>query len=231
VEAFGKSDELRNFCNLVIVSGHVDRAKSTDQEEQAQIDKMYALVERYHLEESMRWLEMETDKNRVGEMYRLMADHRGIFVQPALFEAFGLTVLEAMISGLPTVATRYGGPLEIIENGVSGYHINPNNHAEVADIILPIVRGDGHEDRWERVSRGGVERVLEKYTWDLHAAELIKLAKIYGFWNYVSQDNTRPLKRYVDTLYQLLYRPMAARLLERHGVRPAPHGAAVLSGQ
>ena len=38
------------------------------------------------------------------------ADGRGAFVQPALYEAFGLTVVEAMTCGLPTFATNCGGP-------------------------------------------------------------------------------------------------------------------------
>jgi hypothetical protein len=57
---------------------------------------------------------------------------RGAFIQPALFEAFGLTVIEAMVSGLPTFATCYGGPLEIIEHGSSGFHIDPNHGAKSA---------------------------------------------------------------------------------------------------
>lgn len=54
---------------------------------------------------------------------RSAADTRGAFVQPALYEAFGLTVIEAMTCGLPCFATNRGGPAEIIKNGLSGYHI------------------------------------------------------------------------------------------------------------
>jgi glycogen synthase len=45
--------------------------------------------------------------------------------QPALYEAFGLTVVEAMTCGLPTFATCNGGPSEIIKHGKSGFHIDP----------------------------------------------------------------------------------------------------------
>jgi sucrose synthase len=72
-------------------------------------------------------------KNRVrnGELYRMVADTRGAFVQPALYEAFGLTVIEAMTCGLPTFATCNGGPSEIIKHGKSGFHINPYHGSEV----------------------------------------------------------------------------------------------------
>jgi hypothetical protein len=42
-----------------------------------------------------------------------LADKRGAFVQPAIYEAFGLTVVEAMSCGLPTFATICGGPAEV----------------------------------------------------------------------------------------------------------------------
>ena len=61
----------------------------------------------------MRWLGTRLEKNLAGELYRHVADRRGIFVQPARFEAFGLTIIEAMASGLPVFATCYGGPREI----------------------------------------------------------------------------------------------------------------------
>ena len=68
---------------------------------------------------------MQPEKKRAGEPYRCVADRGGVFVQPALFEAFGLTVIEAMSSGLPTFAICLGGPLEIIEDGVSGFRVAP----------------------------------------------------------------------------------------------------------
>lgn len=81
--------------------------------------------------------------NRNGELYRLIADSRGAFVQPALYEAFGLTVIEAMTSGLPTFATSNGGPAEIIEDRVSGFHIDPYHGAAAADIIADFFQRYG----------------------------------------------------------------------------------------
>ncbi|WP_370528818.1 MULTISPECIES: glycosyltransferase [unclassified Tychonema] len=60
---------------------------------------------------------MRLSKSLSGEIYRVIADGQGIFVHPALFEAFGLTILEAMITGIPTFGTQFSGPLEIIQDG------------------------------------------------------------------------------------------------------------------
>lgn len=60
------------------------------------------------------------------------ADRRGLFVQPALVEAFDLTVIAAMTSGLPVFAKRHGGPLEITQHGTSGFHIDPDDGASAA---------------------------------------------------------------------------------------------------
>ena len=49
-----------------------------------------------------------------ADMVMHCADKHGAFVQPALYEAFGLTVVEAMSCGLPTFATIKGGPAEVI---------------------------------------------------------------------------------------------------------------------
>ena len=63
------------------------------------------------------------------------ADNKGAFVQPALYEAFGLTVVEAMTCGLPVFATNKGGPAEIIVDGESGFHIDPNHGEQAADTM------------------------------------------------------------------------------------------------
>ncbi|KAL0356405.1 UNVERIFIED_CONTAM: Sucrose synthase 6 [Sesamum radiatum] len=134
-EWYGKNKRLRNLVNLVIVGGFFDPSKSKDREEMAEIKKMHSLIERYQLKGQIRWIAAQTDRYRNSELYRCIADTKGAFVQPALYEAFGLTVIEAMNCGLPTFATNQGGPAEIIVDGVSGFHIDPNNGDESSNKI------------------------------------------------------------------------------------------------
>jgi len=210
VEWYGTCPELREQANLVVVAGHIDPARSSNEEEYQQIRKMHQLMDQYQLDGEIRWLGMYLDKAFAGELYRAIADSGGAFVQPALFEAFGLTVIEAMSTGLPTFATSFGGPLEIIEDDVSGFHINPNHGSEsarrMADFFA-LCRKDPAE--WQRISEGACARVDARYTWKGYAERLMTLSRVYGFWHYVTDLERDELRRYLEMFYSLQYRPLA----------------------
>ncbi len=213
VEWYGQSPQLREAANLVLVAGHVDASLSGDREEREQIARMHELMDQYELDGQVRWLGLQLDKNMAGELYRYIADHRGAFVQPALFEAFGLTVIEAMSTGLPTFATRYGGPLEIIENGISGFHIEPNHGDQAAQLMADFfARAAESPQYWEQISSNALERIRQRYTWDLYAERMMTLSRIYGFWNYVTNLERGETRRYLEMFYALQYRPLAEKI-------------------
>jgi sucrose synthase len=156
-------------------------------------------------------------KDQTGEIYRIIADRRGAFIQPALFEGFGLTVLEAMRSGLPVFATLYGGPFEIIQDQISGFHINSVNGKESTQKILDfILRWKENPKIWERISSRAIQRVDTAYNWDLYAKNLMSLSKIYTFWKYSSNIEMEEMGAYLDVLYHLLYKPRANGILKAH---------------
>ena len=210
---YGSSPRLRELANLVVVGGYVTPEESRDHEEQAQIRQMHALMDRHRLDGQMRWLGVRLEKNMSGEMYRFIADCRGVFVQPALFEAFGLTIIEAMASGLPTFATRYGGPLEIIRHNTSGFHIDPNNGTASTDLIADFFEQCRENPRkWQDISDGALARVEAHYTWKQYAERMMTLSRIYGFWKFISDLEREGNARYLHMFYQLQFRPLAAQL-------------------
>jgi len=148
-ECFGKSQELQEHCNLILVAGKLRVEESGDNEERDEIVKLYRIIDEYNLHGKIRWLGVRLSKTDSGEIYRVIADRQGVFVQPALFEAFGLTILEAMISGLPTFATQFGGPLEIIQDKFNGFYINPTHLEETAEKIIEFVsKCDQNPNYW-----------------------------------------------------------------------------------
>ena len=85
-------------------------------------------------------------------------------MQPAVYEAFGLTVVEAMTCGLPTFATCHGGPAEIIEDGLSGFHIDPYHPDLVATLLIDFFeRCQKDPGYWDEISNGGLQRIYERY--------------------------------------------------------------------
>ncbi len=217
VEWYGKSEKMRELANLVVVAGHIDPNESSDREEQDQIQKMHQLMDEYQLDGHVRWLGKHLEKNMAGELYRCIADKRGAFIQPALFEAFGLTVIEAMACGVPTFATQYGGPLEIIEDNISGFHLDTNNvDASTETIVNFLNQCKDDKGYWEKISKGGIERIESRYTWKLYAERMMTLSRVYGFWKYVTNLERDETRRYLEMFYGLQYRPLADTVRKDH---------------
>ena len=83
-----------------------------------------------------------------------------IFVLPSLREAFGLVILEAMITGLPVIASKVGGIPEIINNK-NGLLVESENPEKLANTLLDLI---AHPDRCKKLSAYGQKTVLEKFT-------------------------------------------------------------------
>ncbi|XP_028800601.1 sucrose synthase 6 isoform X1 [Neltuma alba] len=207
VEWYGKNKRLRNLVNLVIVGGFFDPSKSKDREEMEEIKKMHALIDKYQLSGQFRWIAAQTNRHRNGELYRCIADTKGAFVQPALYEAFGLTVIEAMNCGLPTFATNQGGPAEIIVDGISGFHIDPLHGDEssnkIADFFETCKTDSTH---WNKISSAGLRRINECYTWEIYANRLLNMGSTYTFWRKMNKEQKEAKQRYIHMFYNLLFK-------------------------
>ena len=207
VEAYGQDTALQQVANLIVVTRTLREERVTDHEEMQELKKMYQLIEGYNLHGKMRWVE-NTSRETGAEFYRIVADHGGVFVQPALFEAFGLTVLESMVSGLPTFATQFGGPMETIQDGVNGFWINPTQPERVSGPILDFFnkcRGDkGH---WQKLSQAGIDRVNSSYTWRLYSKKLIRAANLYRLWNFAEHGkDKRKMDQYCDLIFHRIFK-------------------------
>src|SRR5690606_37007057 len=106
----------------------------------------------------------------VAQFYRIAAASGGVFVNPALTEPFGLTLIEAAASGLPIVATEDGGPRDIMRNCNNGILVDPLEPASISDALLSLLKD---RQRWEQAQRNGLQGVAEHYSWKAHAARYI----------------------------------------------------------
>jgi len=63
-----------------------------------------------------------------------------VFVMPSLMEGLGLSVMEAQACGIPVVASKVGGLIDLIEDGVSGYLVLSNDSTALAIRIIEVLR-------------------------------------------------------------------------------------------
>lgn len=69
-----------------------------------------------------------------------------------------------MTSGLPTFATCHGGPAEIIEHGVSGFHVDPFHPDQAAAILTDFFEQYKKDPSyWDKISDGGLRRIHERF--------------------------------------------------------------------
>ena len=92
-----------------------------------------------------------------------------IFVLPSLAEGISNTILEAMASGLPIIATAVGGNPELVEDGVTGSLVPAANPVALAEAIKPYVidrelaRHRGHANRRTAQARFSMEAMVNSY--------------------------------------------------------------------
>ena len=96
-----------------------------------------------------------------------------VFTLPSGGEAFGMTLLEAMASGVPVIASNSGACPEVVGN--AGILFSRGNHIELAKKILRL----SHEkELLRKLSETGLKRVKETFSWEDKIDQYLRLYKI-----------------------------------------------------
>lgn len=98
--------------------------------------------------------------------------HASFLVLPSLSEAFPLTALEAMASGIPVLASRVGVLPDLIEPHQCGLVFTPGQAAELSQRIQTLA---SDPEMARRMGHNGRETVLRKFTWNAVILELVRL--------------------------------------------------------
>ena len=166
IQAYGEDKELQMMANLAIFAGIRKDIDAMEDNERDVLTRMLLMMDKYDLYGKMAIPKKHDFDYEVPALYRVAAEKRGVFVNPALTEPFGLTLLEASATGLPIVATNDGGPNDIVGNCSNGILIDPTNPSAISTALRKIL---ADRQLWDDYSKNGIMNVHKHYTWDSHA--------------------------------------------------------------
>jgi glycogen synthase len=111
----------------------------------------------------IRWINAMLPVEEVVQLY----SHAAVFVCPSIYEPFGIINLEAMACGTPVVASRVGGIPEVVQDGETGWLVEPGDPAALAGALQAVLADPA---RARRMGEAGRRRVEAHFSWDRIAA-------------------------------------------------------------
>ncbi|MEP2774508.1 MAG: HAD family hydrolase [Luteolibacter sp.] len=164
VRAFAGNEWLRNNANLIVIGGNRDKLDKLPPGTR----KVWMELLRTFDDANLYGVAAYPKKHLAPEVagfYRWASERKGVFVNPAFTEPFGLTLLEAAAAGLPLVATHDGGPRDIIANCKNGTLVDPLNDEEMGNAIAAIL---SDPKKHKKLSETGHAEVRKNYAWEAH---------------------------------------------------------------
>jgi sucrose-phosphate synthase len=194
LEVYGESAALQRAANLVIVAGTRDDIRDMGSRPQEVLTDLLLSIDSYDLYGRVAYPKHH-QSNDVPVLYRLAAASAGVFINPALTEPFGLTLIEAAASGLPIVATEDGGPRDITGNCDNGYLVDPLDKSAIEKALLKIL---SDSSAWRTLAKNGIKGVRRHYSWEAHVEQY--LDAVHAIVNRAEPPVRKPLRQR-PTLY------------------------------
>ena len=157
VDIFAETPGLAERANLAVVAGLREGVEDGPPEQAAVHRALLAAVDRHDLWGRVA-LPKRHEPSDIAGLYALAARGRGVFVNPALTEPFGLTLLEAARAGLPVVATSRGGPPDIVSWIGHGAVADPEDRAAFGAAITRLL---AEPAAWSEASANAAARAPE----------------------------------------------------------------------
>ena len=164
--AYVRDPDLQARANLVILAGQHIHASG---EERDNLEHLLGVTASHGLGRRVA-IPAAHDAQDVAALYACAA-RGGVFVNPALHEPFGLTLIEAAAAGVPVVATENGGPREIVGEIGHGELVDPRDEQDIAKAIGGIVFHPKRQAALSNAARTGAHR----YCWDRYARRSVDI--------------------------------------------------------
>ena len=154
------------MANLAVFAGIRKDINKMEENEREVLMEILMLMDKYDLYGKIAIPKKHDFDHEVPELYRLAARKNGVFVNSALTEPFGITLIESAACGLPIIAPKNGGPMDIIQNCQCGVLVDTTQSDQIAAAAKQIITNG---DKWRQFSKSGIINVRKHYTWKSHA--------------------------------------------------------------
>lgn len=163
LKAFGECRPLKDLANLTLIMGNRDDIDEMSGGNANVLMTALKLIDKYDLYGQVAYPKHHKQSD-VPEIYRLAAKTKGVFINPALVEPFGLTLIEAAAHGLPMVATRNGGPVDIQRALNNGLLVDPHDQQAIASALLKLL---SEKNLWNECRKNGLKNI-HLFSWPEH---------------------------------------------------------------
>ncbi|MEZ5186833.1 MAG: glycosyltransferase [Candidatus Nanopelagicales bacterium] len=168
VDAFSVVAEREPDARLRIACG----VESSDHGDNEILDEIVAKIRDYGLEDKVRLTESLED-DEMADFYRAC----DVFALSSRYEPFGMTAVEAMACGAPTVMTTHGGLWRAVYFGQQALYADTTDKTEFGIALLQALK---YKALRERLHREGAHRVRSLFTWTGIAQQLISAVEARG---------------------------------------------------
>ncbi|KAL5542699.1 hypothetical protein UlMin_010409 [Ulmus minor] len=163
LKAFGECRPLKELANLTLIMGNRDDIDEMSGGNASVLVTVLKLIDKYDLYGQVAYPKHHKQSD-VPEIYRLAAKTKGVFINPALVEPFGLTLIEAAAHGLPMVATKNGGPVDIHRALNNGLLVDPHDQQEIASALFKLL---SEKNLWHECTKNGWKNI-HLFSWPEH---------------------------------------------------------------
>lgn len=138
--------------------------------------------ERSLVEDSIAQLQIGCQVRLVGWQNRIESflESMSVLVVPSLNEGMGRVVVEAMAAGLPVIATAVGGLLDLVEPGVTGFHVGVGDRSAMAEALDRLAEQPELRSRLGECGRQRAQEYSEQVMLDRLDRLYERLARVKG---------------------------------------------------
>ncbi len=170
VNVYGRSKTLQQQANLVLIMGSRDDLRQMSILQQRILRNLFVLFDVYDLHGMVAYPK-QFPTEQLPVLFRFAASSGGVFINPALVEPLGFTLMEAAAAGLPVVASQNGTHQDVLANCRNGLLVDPYDAQAIEKGLLRVLT---ETDSWQSWSENGMAAVHQHYSWQHHVDRYLR---------------------------------------------------------